>query len=90
LVVLQIATDLENVRVFCTEMCPASSQDAYQDISIKAEVLSDVEEEEDPLAITFSGGIKAEPEVSCVYVRPISQIQTFLVLRNFATVNSLH
>jgi hypothetical protein len=46
-------------------MCPASSQDAYQAISIKAEVLSDAEAEEDPLAIT-SPGMKAEPEVSCV------------------------
>jgi hypothetical protein len=34
---------------------------------MKAEILSDVEEEEDPLAIT-SQGIKAEPGVSCVSV----------------------
>jgi hypothetical protein len=48
----------------CTEVCPAS-YGAYEGITIKAEVLSDVEEEENPL--TFPE-IKAEPEVSCVSV----------------------
>jgi hypothetical protein len=48
-------------------MFPASSHDVYQAISIKAEVLSDVEEEED-LVPTFPGGIMAEPEVSCFSV----------------------
>jgi hypothetical protein len=64
LVVLQNPTDSENVRGLCTEICPKSSHNTYQAINIKAEVLSDVEEEEDPLAKTFPGGIKAEPEVS--------------------------
>jgi hypothetical protein len=63
LVVLQKLTDSENVQGPCTKICPASSHDVYQAISIKAEVLSDVEEE-DPVPITFPG-IKAEPEVSC-------------------------
>jgi hypothetical protein len=65
---LQNPTDLESVQVrgLCSEICPASSHDAYQAISIKAEVLLDAEAEEDPLAITFPGGIKAEPEVSSV------------------------
>jgi hypothetical protein len=67
LAVLQNLDDSENVRSLCSETCPASSHDAYQAINIKAEVLSDVEEEEDPLAVT-SPGIKAEPEVSCVSV----------------------
>jgi hypothetical protein len=49
-------------------MSPASSKDGYQAISVKTEVLSDAEAEEDSLAITFPGGIKAEPEVSCVSV----------------------
>jgi hypothetical protein len=62
-VVLQNLTEPEKKRVLCSEMSPASSQDAYQ-----AEVLS-----EDPLAITFPG-IKAEPEVSSVHVRLISEI----------------
>ncbi|XP_023727887.1 gastrula zinc finger protein XlCGF71.1-like [Cryptotermes secundus] len=57
-------TDSENVQGPCTEICQASSRDAYQAISIKAETLSDVreeEEEEDPLTIKFPGR-KAEPE----------------------------
>jgi hypothetical protein len=65
LVVLQNPTNLENVRGQCTEICPGPSHDAYQAIHIKAEVLSDVEEEEDSVPLTFSG-IKAESEVSCV------------------------
>jgi hypothetical protein len=48
-------------------MSPASSQDAYKAISVKAEVPSDAETEEDPLSIT-SPGVKAEPEVSYVSV----------------------
>jgi hypothetical protein len=66
LVVLQNPTDSENAQSLCTETCPASSHDAYQAITIKAEVLSAVEEE-DPLAVPFPE-IKAEPEVSCVSV----------------------
>jgi hypothetical protein len=48
------------------EMYPASD-DADESKNIKAEEVSDAEEEEDPLAITVPK-IKAEPEVSCVYV----------------------
>jgi hypothetical protein len=64
LVVLQNPIVLEKVRGLCSEMSPSSSEDVYQAISVKAEVLSDVEEE-DPDPITFPG-IKVEPEVSCV------------------------
>jgi hypothetical protein len=64
---LQNPTDFENIQSLHSEMCPASSHDAYPAISIKAEVLSDAEEEEDPVPITFVG-VKAEPEVSCVSV----------------------
>jgi hypothetical protein len=35
---------------------------------MNAEVRSSAEAEEDPFAVTFPGGIKAEPEVSCVSV----------------------
>jgi hypothetical protein len=49
----------------CTEVCPAY-YGACEGITIKAEVLSDAEEEDDPLT-TFPQ-IKAEPEVSCVSV----------------------
>jgi hypothetical protein len=55
------------VQGLCTEVCPASSHDICQSLSIKAEVLSGEEEEEDPLAISFPE-IKAEPEVSYVTV----------------------
>jgi hypothetical protein len=48
-------------------MSPASSHDAYQATSGKAEKLSDAEEEECAHPITFLG-IKAEPEVSSVSV----------------------
>jgi hypothetical protein len=48
------------------EMYPAS-HDANEAMNIKAEEVSDTEEEEDPVAITFPK-IKAEPEVSCMYL----------------------
>jgi hypothetical protein len=64
LVILQNLTDSENVQSLRTEMCPASTLDVYQAISIKAEALSDAEEE-DPLARTFPR-IKDEPGISCV------------------------
>jgi hypothetical protein len=67
LVVLQDLTDLEKVHSPHREICPASSHDAYQAISIKAEKLSDVEDEDVPAPVTFIA-IKAEPEVSCVSV----------------------
>jgi hypothetical protein len=65
---LQNPADLERIQVrgLCDEICTASSQDADQAISIKAEVLSEAEAQENPLAIIFPGGIKAESEVSCV------------------------
>jgi hypothetical protein len=79
-VVLQNLTDSEKVLSPCSEICPASSHDAYPAVSIKAEVFSDAEEEEDPVPLTCVG-IKTEPEVSCVSVRWISQTQVSLVLR---------
>jgi hypothetical protein len=66
LIILQNLTDSGKERVLCSEISPASSQDEYQAISVKTEVLSDAESEEDHLAIKFPGLIKAEPEVSCV------------------------
>jgi hypothetical protein len=67
LVVLQNSTDLENFRGLHSEICPASSHDAYQAVSIKVEKLSDAEDEDDPASITLPR-IKLEPEVSCVSV----------------------
>jgi hypothetical protein len=59
---LQNPMDLEKVRGLYSEMCPAS-YDAYQAISIKVEVLSGAEEEEDPVQETFPG-IKTDPAFS--------------------------
>jgi hypothetical protein len=74
--VLQNPRDLEKERGPCGEICPVSSQDAYQAISIKAEVLSDAEAEEDPDTKTFPG-IKAEPEVSCVSVSMLGRLPQY-------------
>jgi hypothetical protein len=68
LIVLQKFADSEKAHGLCTDICPASSCNAYQAVTIKAEVFSDAEEEEYPIPIPFAG-IKAEPEVSCLSVR---------------------
>jgi hypothetical protein len=80
LVVLQNPPNFEKVRGPHSEICPASSHDAYPAVSIKAEEFSDAEEEEYPVPLTFVA-IKAEPEVSCGSVRWISQIQVSLIIR---------
>jgi hypothetical protein len=67
LVVLQNITNSEREQSLCSEMSPATSNEACQVFSIQAEVLSDAEPEEDPDPIAYLG-IKAEPEVSCVSV----------------------
>jgi hypothetical protein len=67
LVVFQNLADSGKVRGACGEMYPGTCPDAYQPISIKVEKLSDAEQEEYPLPITFPG-IMGEPEVSCVSV----------------------
>jgi hypothetical protein len=76
LVALQNLTDSEKERSLCREMSPASSQDAYQTIRVKAEVLSDAEAEEDHLAKTIPG-MKAEPEVSCVSVSMLGRFHLY-------------
>jgi hypothetical protein len=75
LIVLQNSTDSENAQSLCAEMCPGSSHDAYQAITIKAEVLS-VVKEEDPLGVPFPE-IKAEPEVSCVSVSMLGRFHKY-------------
>jgi hypothetical protein len=77
---LQSLADLEKAQGLCSEICPASSHVAYQSVSIKAEVISDAEEEEYSALITIPR-INAKPEVSCLSVGWISQIQASLVLR---------
>jgi hypothetical protein len=44
-----------------------ASHDANQTVNIKAEEISDSQEEADPLLITIQE-IKAEPEVSCMFL----------------------
>jgi hypothetical protein len=67
MMVLQIYTNLEEfVPGPCGETYP-TSDDANQTMNIKAEEVSDAEEEEGPVPITFPK-IKAEPEVSCMFV----------------------
>ncbi|PNF40449.1 hypothetical protein B7P43_G16081, partial [Cryptotermes secundus] len=62
MMVLQNYMDLEKAAlVSCSETWPASSCDADQATDMKVEHVSDVEEEGDPVQITFPG-IKAELE----------------------------
>jgi hypothetical protein len=75
---LQNSADLVTVQVrgLCgDEMFPPSSHDAYQAISIKAEVPADAEE--DPLATTISGAIKTEPKVSCISVSMLGRLHKY-------------
>jgi hypothetical protein len=48
------------------EIYPAS-QDGNQAVNIKAEEVSDAQEEADPVGVTTQE-IKAEPEVSCMFL----------------------
>jgi hypothetical protein len=74
---LQNPADFERVYVsgLCGKISPASSLDAYQAISVKVEVPSETQAEEDPLTTTFPGGLKSEPEVSCVSVSMLGRFQ---------------
>lgn len=69
--------DIEKVRGLCSEIFPASSHDAYLPIGIKAEVISDEEEEEYSVLITIPR-IEPKPEVNCLlggfhkYMYPLS------------------
>jgi hypothetical protein len=68
MVVLQNCMDLEKAApVLWSETCPASFHVASEFVDTKAEEVSDPEEEEDPLAVTFPE-VKTEPEVSCMSV----------------------
>jgi hypothetical protein len=65
MVVLQNYMKLEEVTPGPCGETYQMSHDANQAINIKAEAASDIEEEEEPVPITFPE-IKAEPEVSCM------------------------
>jgi hypothetical protein len=65
---LQNSTNSENILV------GPYVETSDQAMNVKVEEISDAEEEEDPVRITFPE-IKAEPEVSCMCtVRKITQI----------------
>jgi hypothetical protein len=64
---LQNCTNSEKVLVGpCGEIYPAS-HDGNQAVNVKAEEVSDADEEADPLHIAVQG-VKAEPEVSCMFL----------------------
>ncbi|XP_033607479.1 uncharacterized protein LOC111864806 [Cryptotermes secundus] len=67
-------TKLENTLVGPYGEAYPTTHDANQAMDVKAEAVSDAEEEEDPVPITFPE-IKAEPEVSCMCtVRQMTQV----------------
>jgi hypothetical protein len=94
LFVLQNPADLEKGQGLCSELCPASSHNAYFAVSIKAETPSDTEEEYS-VPLTFVG-VKAEPEVSCASVYMSGRFHKYRYpsfyahIQTFATVNNLY
>jgi hypothetical protein len=65
LIALQNLTDTEKLPGMCNEVCPTFYRDdAYQAVSIKAEVFSDGGEEEHLVLPSFPE-MKVKPEVSC-------------------------
>ncbi|XP_023704688.1 uncharacterized protein LOC111862998 isoform X4 [Cryptotermes secundus] len=55
----------EDVPGSCTDTCPTTSHDAFQAISIKVQEASDVEEEGNPVAISF-------PVMKAEHAEPVS------------------
>jgi hypothetical protein len=63
--------DLEKeVQGLCSETCPAFSHEGNGGFTIKSEMVSDVEQEEDSVPIPLPG-IKSEREVSPMSVCPL-------------------
>jgi hypothetical protein len=67
MMVLQNYTNSENVLVGPYGETYPTSHDRNQALNVKAEAVSDAEEEEDPVPKTIAE-IKAEPEVSCMFL----------------------
>jgi hypothetical protein len=65
--VLQNSTNSENVLVAPYGELYAASHDASRAMNIKTEEVSYVQEDADPVQVTFQE-IKTEPEVSCVFL----------------------
>ena len=83
--VLQNCTNSENALVGPYGETYPTPHDANQAMNVKAEAVSDAEEEEDPVPITFPE-MKAEPEVSCMCtVRQMTQM-----CRNAACLSDIH
>jgi hypothetical protein len=82
---LQDYANSKNVLMGLSGETYSTSHDANRAMNINTEEVSDAEEQEDPLALTFPE-IKAEPEVSCMCtVRQLTQI-----CRNAACFSDLH
>jgi hypothetical protein len=64
---LQNCTNSEKVIVGPYGETYTASHDADQTMNVKAEEVSDAEEEPDPVQITVQE-VKAEPEVSCMFL----------------------
>jgi hypothetical protein len=75
LVLQDSAHSQEDVSGSCTETSPTSSYDAHQAINTKVEEVSDVEEEDNPVPISFPV-IKTEHVVSSFFSFP-ADTQTF-------------
>jgi hypothetical protein len=83
--VFQSYTNSENILVDPYGETYPASHDANQAMNVKAEAVSDAEEEEDPVPVTYIE-IKAEPEVSCVCtVRQITEMY-----RSVTCLSDLH
>jgi hypothetical protein len=67
IMVLQNCTNSENILVGPYGEMYSTSHDAIRAMNIKTEEVSDVQEDADPVQITVQE-MKAEPEVSCVFL----------------------
>jgi hypothetical protein len=75
----------------CSETCLTSSHDGNQLVGIKVEEVTDIQEEEDPLLITFPV-TKAELWVSCkcgCYLALFTSIQNWVLLSTPCSLSSV-
>jgi hypothetical protein len=73
-VILQTIADSEELGGFSSKICPESSHEACQAISIKTGKTADAEGKEDPVLFSFTG-LKAGNEVSRVSLNIFEGIQ---------------
>jgi hypothetical protein len=80
MLILQSCRDLEKcVPVPCSETYATPSHNANQAMNIKVEELSDIEVEEHPVPITFTG-LKSEHEVSCKWLFSLVTLSVCLLI----------